>query len=73
VELAGLHWEKEKSGTTFNGLPVATDTVSQTKYIGELVGAQINPNPVINRKTADERLVSLDVQPSILSAIGNTQ
>jgi hypothetical protein len=39
AELAALRWEKETGGTTFNGIPVATDTVSQTKFIGAVVGA----------------------------------
>jgi len=30
AELAGLRWVKETGGTTYNGMPVATDAVSQT-------------------------------------------
>jgi hypothetical protein len=62
AELADLRWEKETSGTTFNGMPVATDAVSQTKYIGAVVGAQIDPNAVINWKMADGTFVTLDAQ-----------
>ena len=62
AELAGLRWERETGGTTFNGMPVATDAVSQTKYIGAVVGAQIDPNAVINWKMADGTFVTLDAQ-----------
>ena len=60
AELAALRWEKETGGTQFNGMPVATDAVSQTKYIGAVVGAQIDPNAVINWKMADGTFVPLD-------------
>jgi hypothetical protein len=62
AELAGLRWEKETGGTVFNGMPVATDAVSQTKYIGAVVGVQIDPNAVINWKMADGTFVPLDAQ-----------
>jgi hypothetical protein len=62
AELAGLRWEKETGGTVFNGMPVATDAVSQTKYIGAVVGAQIEPAAVINWKMADGTFVPLDAQ-----------
>lgn len=62
AEIASLRWEKETGGTMFNGMPVATDAVSQTKYIGAVVGAQIDPNAVINWKMADGTFVSLDAQ-----------
>jgi hypothetical protein len=62
AELAALRWEKETGGTTFNGMPIATDAVSQTKYIGAVVGAQIDPNAVINWKMADGAFVALDAQ-----------
>lgn len=61
-ELAALRWERETGGTLFNGMPVATDAVSQTKYIGAVVGAQIDPNAVINWKMADGTFVTLDAQ-----------
>ena len=59
---AALRWEKETGGTTFAGMAIATDAVSQTKYIGAVVGAQIDPNAVINWKTADGTFVTLDAQ-----------
>jgi hypothetical protein len=43
-------------------MPVATDAVSQTKYIGAVVGAQIDPVAVINWKMADGTFVILDAQ-----------
>ena len=61
-ELAALRWEKETGGTLFNGMAVATDAVSQTKYIGAVVGAQIDPDAVINWKMADGTFVALDAQ-----------
>jgi hypothetical protein len=36
--------------------------VSQTKYIGAVVGAQIDPLAVINWKMADGAFVTLDAQ-----------
>jgi hypothetical protein len=62
AELAALRWQKETGGTTFNGMPVATDVLSQTKYIGAVVGAQIDPNAVINWKMADGTFVTLNAQ-----------
>jgi hypothetical protein len=62
ADLAGIRWEKETGGTLFNGMPVATDAVSQTKYIGAVVGAQIDPNAVINWKMADGMFVTFDAQ-----------
>ena len=62
ADLAALRWQKETGGTTFNGMPVATDAVSQTKYIGAVVGAQIDPDAVINWKMADGAFVPLDAQ-----------
>jgi hypothetical protein len=61
-KLAALRWEKETGGTVFNGMPVATDAVSQTKYIGAVVGTQIDPDAVINWKMADGTFVTLDAQ-----------
>jgi hypothetical protein len=58
----GIRWERETGGTLFNGMPIATDAVSQTKYIGAVVGAQIDPNAVINWKMADGTFVPLDAQ-----------
>jgi hypothetical protein len=60
--LAALRWEKETGGTVFNGMPIATDAVSQTKYIGAVVGAQIDPDAVINWKMADGTFVALDAK-----------
>lgn len=62
ADLANVRWQKEIGGTTFNGMPIATDAVSQTKYIGAVVGAQIDPNAVINWKMADGTFVTLDAQ-----------
>jgi hypothetical protein len=66
-----VSWEKETGGTTFDGMPIATDAVSQTKYIGAVVGAQIEPNAVINWKMADGTFVPLDAQaiPAVAMAV----
>jgi hypothetical protein len=37
----------EGDGTVFNGMPIVTDAVSQTMYIGT-AGTQIDPDAVIN-------------------------
>jgi hypothetical protein len=62
AELAGLCWEKETGGNTYNGMPGSTNAVSQTKYIGAVVGVQIDLNAVINWKIADGTFVALDAQ-----------
>lgn len=69
ADLASLRWEKETGGTVFNRMPIATDAVSQTKYIGAVVGAQINPDAVINWKMADGTFVTLDAQAIIAVAM----
>lgn len=58
--LAAKRWDKETGGTTFNGMPVATDPVSQTKIIGAVVGAQIDPLATVNWKLPDGSFVTLD-------------
>jgi hypothetical protein len=60
--LASRRWQAETGGTTFNGLPLSTDAVSQTKYVGALVGAQIDPNATLKWKMADGSFVTLDAQ-----------
>jgi hypothetical protein len=62
AELAAFRWETETGGTVLNGMPVATDAVSQTKYIGAVVGAQMDLNGVIYWKMADGTFVPLDAQ-----------
>jgi hypothetical protein len=58
--LASRRWQAETGGTTFNGLALSTDTVSQTKYVGAIVGAQIDPNATLKWKMADGSFVTLD-------------
>ena len=41
-------------------VPLSTDAVSQIKYIGAVVGAQIDPEAVINWKMVDGTFVTLD-------------
>lgn len=60
AELAALRWKRETSGTTFSGIALATDAVSQTKYIGAVVGAQIDPSAVVKWKMAGGSFVELD-------------
>jgi hypothetical protein len=59
-KLAELRWQKETSGTTFAGMPLATDAVSQTKYIGAVVGAQMDPQGTMKWKTGNGQFVTLD-------------
>ncbi|MFN4140226.1 DUF4376 domain-containing protein [Aestuariivirga sp.] len=60
--LSDYRWQKEMGGTTFSGFTLATDAVSQTKYIGAVVGAQLDPGAVVNWKMADGTFVPLDAQ-----------
>lgn len=62
AELAAIRWTKETGGTLFNGVPVSTDAVSQTKYIGAVVGAQIDPSAMLKWKMIDGSFVVLDAQ-----------
>lgn len=57
--LAARRWQAEQSGTVAGGLPVATDDTSQTKVLGAVVAAQLDPGYVVNWKTA-AGFVSLD-------------
>jgi len=59
-DLADMRWRKETGGTTFAGMPLATDAVSQTKYIGAVVGAQMDPNATMKWKLDDGTFVTLD-------------
>jgi hypothetical protein len=59
-DLANTRWQKETGGTTFNGSLLSTDPVSQTKYVGAVVGAQLDPSAILNWKMADGSFVELD-------------
>jgi hypothetical protein len=58
--LANKRWNVETGGITFNSMSLATDITSQTKYIGAVVGAQIDPTTVVNWKMADGSFIELD-------------
>jgi hypothetical protein len=60
AKLANVRWQKETGGMSFNGMPLSTDVVSQTKYIGALVGVQIDPLTTLNWKLSDGTFVTLD-------------
>jgi hypothetical protein len=59
-DLADLRWQKETGGTTFAGIEIATDAVSQTKYIGAVVGAQMDPSASLKWKISNGSFVTLD-------------
>ena len=58
--LAAKRWEKETGGMSYNGMSLATDAVSQTKYIGAVIGAQMNPQSTLKWKLQDGTFVTLD-------------
>lgn len=58
--LASIRWEKETGGMTFNGMSLATDPISQTKYVGAVVAAQISPLMTLKWKLSDGTFVDLD-------------
>lgn len=58
--LASIRWEKETGGTTYNGYSIATDTISQTKYVGATVAALLDPTIRIKWKMTDGSFVELD-------------
>jgi predicted pyridoxine 5'-phosphate oxidase superfamily flavin-nucleotide-binding protein len=60
ASLAAVRWLRETGGMIFNGHVVATDTTSQTKIIGAVVGAQLDPTASIKWKMADGEFVTLD-------------
>lgn len=59
-DLANIRWSKETGGTSYNGYALSTDPVSQTKYVGAVVGVQIDPTAVINWKMSDGSFIQLD-------------
>jgi hypothetical protein len=58
--LADKRWEVETGGITFGSFKLATDVTSQTKYIGAVVGAQIDPTSIVNWKMDDGTFVELN-------------
>jgi hypothetical protein len=58
--LAKRRWEAETGGITVNGASVATDEVSQTKIIGAVVGAQMDPTVTMKWKMKSGQFVTLD-------------
>jgi hypothetical protein len=58
--LAQKRWEKETGGIVFNGSPVATDEVSQTKIIGAVVGSQLDPGVSMKWKMKNGQFVTLN-------------
>lgn len=59
-QLAALRWEKETAGTTFNSMSFATDPISQTKYVGAVVAAQMSPLLTLKWKLSDGTFVDFD-------------
>ena len=57
--LADYRWKRETGGMIYGDHLVATDPVSQTKIIGALLGAQMEPSATINWKMADGTFVEL--------------
>jgi hypothetical protein len=60
AELANMRWQKETGGIVLNGASVATDEISQTKLIGAVVGAQMDPEVTMKWKMKDGAFVTLD-------------
>jgi hypothetical protein len=55
-----MRWQKETGGIVLNGASVATDEISQTKLIGAVVGAQMDPEVTMKWKMKDGAFVTLD-------------
>ncbi len=60
ADLANVRWQKETGGTTYNSMSLATDSESQTKYVGAVVAAQLSPLISLQWKLADGTFVTLD-------------
>lgn len=58
-ELAEVRWTRETAGVTYNGHTFATDGTSQTKIVGAVIGAQMDPAMSIKWKTVDGTFVTL--------------
>jgi Domain of unknown function (DUF4376) len=58
--LADYRWQREVAGMSFMGVPLATDAISQTKYIGAVIAAQIDPQVTIRWKAASGAFLTLD-------------
>ncbi len=67
--LAAKRWEKETGGMIFNAMPLATDAVSQTKYIGAVVGAQMDPLSTMKWKLSNGTFVTLDATAIVAVAM----
>jgi hypothetical protein len=67
--LASARWERETGGTTFNGFTVPSDAASQTKYIGAVVAAQLDPATTIYWKMADGTFVKLNASAIVSLAL----
>lgn len=52
TELASIRWENENKGTTFAGLAIPTDNITQTKILGAVLASNLDPNYTVKWKTA---------------------
>lgn len=66
-ELSALRWLKQNSGTTFNGIPMPTDSITQTNILGATIPAQLDPTYTVQWKTPIG-FITLDAQTIILLA-----
>lgn len=66
-QIAEKRWEVETGGMVLMGIPLNTDPISQTKYIGAHLSASQNPNYTVKWKTANG-FMNLDANTIILIA-----
>lgn len=68
AELAAVRWEREESGTTFGGNPLATDRTTQGKITAAYIDAKEDPTHVVpDWKFGPGVFGSLDA-PTIIAA-----
>lgn len=68
AELAAIRWEREESGTTFGGTPLATDRTTQGKITAAYIDAKEDPTHVVpDWKFGPGVFGSLDA-PTIIAA-----
>lgn len=69
ADAADIRWKRETGGITFNGIPVSTDSESQTKLISVFVLASQNPSFSVTWKGTDGKFYPLS-STQIIDMVG---
>ena len=58
--ISAIRWERERSGFTFNSVPINTDDVSQNKINGAVSSVLVDPTYTLNWRCDDGTFITLD-------------